>query len=98
MGESPNTKKPLLSLSGDAGHWNHRQDDEDYYTQPPGMLFRLLTPERQQILFENTAAELANVDDAVRMRHIRHCMKADPAYGKGVAKALNMSVSDSDHE
>ncbi|SEM85273.1 catalase [Nitrosomonas marina] len=95
--ESPDIKEPLLSLSGDAGHWNHRQDDEDYYTQP-GMLFRLLTPEKQQILFENTAAELANVDDVVRMRHIRHCMKADPAYGKGVAKALNMSVSDSDFE
>jgi catalase len=37
---------------------------------------------------------LASVDDEVRKRHIRNCMKADPAYGEGVAKALGIALSE----
>jgi catalase len=29
----------------------------------------------------------------IKVRHIGNCMKADPAYGKGVAKALGISIS-----
>ncbi len=91
--ESPEAKEPPLALSGEAYNWNYREDDDDYYTQP-GMLFRLMTPAQQQVLFDNTAAELASVDDRVRKRHIGNCMKADPAYGAGVAKALGIPLSD----
>lgn len=56
------------------------------------MLFRVMSPEQQQVLFSNTAAELDGVDDAVRKRHIRNCLKADPAYGKGVADALGIAL------
>jgi catalase len=28
----------------------------------------------------------------VKVRHIGNCLKADPAYGKGVADALNISL------
>jgi catalase len=52
------------------------------------MLFRIMSAEQQQVLFENTAAELSSVDEEVKKRHIRNCLKADPAYGEGVAKAL----------
>ena len=31
-------------------------------------------------------------------RHIRHCYKADPEYGKGVAKALEIDINDVDLE
>jgi catalase len=51
--ESPQYKEPPLSLEGAADHWNHRVDT-DYYSQP-GALFRLLTAEEEQRLFENTA-------------------------------------------
>jgi catalase len=91
--ESPETKEPPLELSGAADNWNYREDDEDYYTQP-GMLFRIMSPEQQQVLFDNTAGELASVDDKVRKRHIRNCMKADPAYGEGIAKALGIALSE----
>jgi catalase len=43
-------------------------------------------------LFDNTAAELAEVSDDVRKRHIRNCLQADPTYGRGVADALGMSL------
>ncbi len=91
--ECPEAKEPPLELSGAAYNWNYREDDDDYYTQP-GMLFRLMTPAQQQVLFENTAAELASVDDVVRKRHIRNCLKADSAYGEGVAKALGIPLSE----
>ena len=91
--ECPEAKEPPLALSGAAYNWNFRDDDEDYYTQP-GNLFRLMSAQQQQVLFDNTAAELASVDDQVRKRHIGNCLKADPAYGTGVAKALGIALDE----
>jgi catalase len=30
----------------------------------------------------------------IKIRHISNCLKADPAYGKGVATALGITWSD----
>ncbi|HEB50358.1 MAG TPA: catalase [Desulfobulbus sp.] len=87
--EQPEFREPPLGLDGAADHWNHREDD-DYYTQP-GKLFRLMSPEQQQVLFGNTARAMAGVSEEVRKRHIANCAKADPAYGRGVAEALGMT-------
>ncbi len=87
--EQPEFREPPLGLDGAADHWNHREDD-DYYTQP-GKLFRLMSPEQQQVLFENTARAMEEVSEEVRKRHIANCAKADPAYGRGVAEALGMT-------
>jgi catalase len=89
--EQPDFKEPPLSLEGVADHWNHRVDD-DYYSQP-GALFRLMTPAQQKVLFENTARSLGGASREVQERHIVNCTKADPAYGQGVAAALNAGVS-----
>jgi len=88
--EQPDFAEPPLSIEGAADHWNHRLD-EDYYSQP-GKLFRLMTPAQQQVLFENTARAMGDAPEAIKRRHIVNCSKADPAYGAGVAKALNLSV------
>jgi len=84
--EQPEFAEPPLSIEGAADHWNHRVD-EDYYSQP-GNLFRLITTEKQQVLFENTAASVGGASMEIQERHIANCTKADPAYGAGVAKAL----------
>ena len=89
--DSPEVKEPPLELSGAADNWNYREDDDDYYSQPRA-LFRLMSPAQQQILFDNTAAELSGVDEVIQKRHINNCMKADPDYGKGVAKALGITI------
>jgi len=91
--EQPNFSEPPLAINGAADHWNFREDDDDYYSQP-GNLFRLMTPEKQQVLFENTARAIDGADDEVKKRHIRNCLKADPAYGKGVADAIGISLND----
>jgi len=83
--------EPPLGLEGAADHWDHRVD-EDYYAQP-GLLFRLMKPEQQEALFGNTARALGDAPLEVKIRHIGNCQKADPAYGKGVAKALGIPLS-----
>ncbi len=89
--EQPDFREPPLKLEGMADHWNHREDDDDYYSQP-GNLFRLMNPEQQQVLFENTARAMEEAPEMVKIRHIGNCFKADPAYGEGVAKALGISM------
>ena len=86
--EQPDFAEPPLSIEGAADHWNHRSD-EDYYSQP-GALFRLLTPEKRELLFANTARAICGAPEEIKRRHIENCLKADPAYGKGVADALGM--------
>jgi catalase len=91
--EQPNFAEPPLSLEGAADHWNHRVD-EDYYDQP-GRLFRIIVAAgKQQVLFENTARAMGDAPLEVKVRHIGNCLKADPAYGEGVAKALGIPLSE----
>ncbi len=87
--EQPDYSEPPLALSGAAAHWNAREDDSDYFTQP-GKLFRLMNPEQQEALFGNTARAMDDAPEAIKIRHIANCLKADPAYGAGVAKALGI--------
>ena len=89
--EQAETKEPALKIGNSAEHWNYREDDEDYFTQP-GMLFRLMTAEQQKVLFENTARSISEASIEVQRRHISNCLKADPEYGEGVAAALNISL------
>ncbi|WP_275545085.1 MULTISPECIES: catalase [unclassified Pseudomonas] len=84
--EQPEFAEPPLTLEGAADHWNHRVD-EDYYSQP-GALFRLMSPAQQQSLFDNTARAIRGASQQVIERHIGNCGKADPAYGAGVAAAI----------
>ena len=71
--------------------WDFREDDNDYYTQP-GKLFRLMSPEQQQVLYENTARNMEGVEEFIKIRHIKNCHQADPAYGKGVALACGIPM------
>jgi len=91
--EQPDFSEPPLAIDGAADHWNFRQDDADYYTQP-GNLFRLMTPAQQQVLFDNTARGMGDAPKEIKLRHIGNCFKADPAYGRGVAKAAGFAESE----
>ena len=84
----PELMEPPLPLEGDAAHWDHTVDDDHY--EQPGNLFRLMTSQQQQVLFENTARNLGDARVEVKRRHIENCTRADPAYGAGVAKALGL--------
>ena len=78
--EQHDFKEPAMDLDGAADHWNHREDNDDYYSQP-GTLFRMMNAEQQTALFENTARAMGDAPKKIKLRHIGNCMNADPAYG-----------------
>ena len=90
--QQPDFSEPPLNLEGAADHWNHRSDD-DYYSQP-GALFRLMSADKKQLLFANTARAIGGAPREIQIRHIGNCLKADPAYGKGVADALGIPLGE----
>ena len=87
--EQPDFREPPLKINGAADHWDFRQDDADYFSQPRA-LFRLMTPAQQQALFDNTASAMGDAPEEIKRRHIANCTQCDPAYGAGVAKALGL--------
>lgn len=91
--EQRDFSEPPLALSGVADRYDFREDDSDYFTQP-GDLFRLMAVDEQQRLFANTARAMGDAELIIKQRHVRHCHKADPAYGAGVAAALGISLAD----
>ena len=93
--EHPEHGDPVEKTGGDIFRYDFREDDHDYYTQP-GMLFRAMTPEQKQVLFENTARNMGDSTLQIKHRHINNCYQADPAYGKGVAEALGIDIKDVD--
>ena len=91
--EQPDFRDPPLGLDGAMDHWSHREDDDDYYSQP-GALFRMMDAKQQKALFENTARAMGDSPKEIKIRHTSNCTKADPAYGQGVADALGISMSE----
>lgn len=91
--EQPDYREPPLAIDGAADHWNYREDDADYYSQPRA-LFQLMKPDERQRLFENTARAMGDAPKEIKLRHIGNCLKCDPAYGKGVADALGIGLGE----
>ena len=94
--DHPQLHEPPLAIDGAAAHWDHRLDD-DYFSQP-GRLFRLMSEAQQQVLFENTARAIHGASDEVRARHIDNCTQADPAYGAGVKRAIEVLLAAGDRQ
>jgi catalase len=88
--KQPEYDEPPLPLEGEAGHYDQRLVDDHW--EQPGNLFRKMTPEQKQLLFDNTARAINGASQEVLERHVANCRRADPAYGDGVARALKMDV------
>jgi catalase len=80
--------EPPMPIDGDAAHWDHRVDDDHW--EQPGNLFRKMTLAQRQVLFENTARAMGDAALHIKQRHVVNCMRADPSYGHGVARALGL--------
>lgn len=81
--------EPPLKVSGDADRYNHRDGNDDY-TQP-GNLFRLMSDDQKQQLFNNISEAMDGVPEEIIRRQLGHFHKADPAYAAGVAKAVGIA-------
>jgi catalase len=53
-----------------------------------------MTPTQRQALFENTARAMGDARLHIKQRHVENCMRADPAYGAGVARALGITIGN----
>jgi len=85
----PSYAEPPLKISGDADRYEQKRGVDDDYIQP-GNLFRLMSAEEQQRLCANIAGTLGKVPKDLQEKMVAHFTKADPAYGGGVAKALDL--------
>ena len=91
--DTPALKEPPLAVNGDVYNYDERELDSDYFTQP-GLLWRVMSAEDQKATCENTARAMGDAELFIKQRHTRHCYYADPAYGKGVAEALGISLEE----
>jgi catalase len=82
-------KEPPLRISGDADRYDHREGNDDH-TQP-GNLYRLLPDEEREHLHAAVAGAMRGVTKEIVERQLAHFEQADPAYAKGVRKALKRS-------
>jgi len=85
--EQKDFREPPLGISGAADHWNFREDDDDYYSQPRA-LFLMFSTEEKERLFSNTARAMFGARIEVQERHIGNCTKAHPDYGAGLRLAV----------
>ena len=89
--ENKRYAEPPLPLHGDADRYSHRDGSDDY--GQVGNLFRLFDAAQRQRLFENIAAAMQGVPEAIKRRQIALFAKCDPAYGSGVAKAVMLDAA-----
>jgi catalase len=82
--------EPPLKISGDADRYDHRVGNDDY--AQPGALFRLMNASQKEQLFSNITDAMEGVPERIKARALVHFYKADPAYGRGVAKKLGMDM------
>ena len=90
--QQPDFAEPPLTLEGAADHWDFRDDDKDYYTQPGAALPTDRAGEAGTSLRQH-GSDLGRRPLEVTHRHIENCLQADPAYGEGAAAALDMRMS-----
>jgi catalase len=92
--EDPRFAEPPLALHGAADRYDHRTDQDDF-TQA-GALFRMFDAGQRQRLFDNLAAAMQGVPEAIVRRQLAHFARCDPAYAAGVAAALRLDPPGDD--
>ena len=85
-------REPPEWVEGTVDRHNHRDGNDDY-TQA-GNLFRLLDEGAKARLIENIVGSLGDAPVEIQKRQVQHFMKADPAYGDGVAAGLGLDIGE----
>lgn len=88
--EDSSFAEPPLRIDGDITRYEENDTFGEY--KQPGDLFRLFNSEQKERLFSNIAAAMQDVSKEIVERQLKHFDKADPEYGKGVRKALNINA------
>jgi catalase len=84
----PRYNERPYAIGAEMGRFDHRKGNDDY--SQAGDLFRLMNPAQKQHLIDNIVGAMKTVPRDIQLRQIGHFLKADPAYGKGVANGLGI--------
>ncbi len=84
--EQRETMEPPMELDGDAYHYEHKEDTDNF--SQAGDLYRIMSLEQKEVLVANTKRAMDGVSADVKKRHIEHCYLADKDYGERMEKAL----------
>lgn len=90
--EQPDAAEPPLEVEGALYAYEPKDDATDDTFYQPGDLYRLMTPDKQKLLIENTARNMGGTSSNVRERHAAHCYLADPDYGTRIAEAVGVEL------
>ncbi|WP_434457824.1 catalase [Stutzerimonas urumqiensis] len=90
--QAPAYAEPPLALEG-AAHRYDQREDTDYYSHA-GALFRLMNEDQRALLIANIVGAMQSVSRDVQLRQLAYFVKADPAYGAGIAKGLGIDPSE----
>lgn len=83
--------EPDINLEGAMQRYDHRAEDQDYYSQPRA-LFVLMNDSQRSQLFSNIAESMASVSEAIKERAIGHFEQISPEYANGVRAALKAKI------
>ena len=83
--------EPDINLEGAMQRYDHRAEDQDYYSQPRA-LFVLMNDSQKSQLFSNIAESMAGVSEAIKERAIGHFEQISPEYANGVKAALKAKI------
>jgi len=94
-GPAPDAKfgEPPIDLDGPGGRHEYTFPNDDFVQ--PGNLFRhVMTDTDRKNLIGNIVAHLGGAQKRIQLRQTALFYKADPDYGKGVAKGLGLNLNE----
>jgi catalase len=90
--QDPSVAEPPLKISGDAGRYNHRVDNDDY--GQPRALWSLFDSAHKRRLYENIATTMQGVPEPIVERALAHFARIHPDYADGIRSALAAGVTE----
>ena len=89
----PAFDEPPIGLEGDAARHPQELTDDDFVQ--PGVLYRtVMTDTDREHLVGNIVAHLGNAQKRIQLRQTALFFKADPDYGRQVAKGLGLDMAE----
>lgn len=92
-GPDPSAREPEFELSGKAGRHPYSHPNDDFVQ--PGNLYRdVMAEQDRRNLVGNIVNHLGGAQKRIQLRQTALFFKADPDYGKRVAKGLGLDVKE----
>lgn len=93
--QNSDNSEPLFPVTGDGDRYNHRLDDDDYFSQPRALLEGVMSESQRDALYSNIADSMDGVPAFIIDRQLELFEKVSPIYANGVKKALEAKYGKS---